>query len=299
MSLKISEDQIKNWVKSNKINKLIDALNSVGSDEETAKKISAALIGLGKPVVDPFLKACGSKKSIGIRIRNRYEILAEIYKASQDDDIFKKLLKALKPTSTCWVEGAAAEEPLLAGMVDQLRRFKISIPDEHVTALGRIKSEKAIPQLMKVLVTPDNDKDHIEEKVIEALVSIGGPSIAPLWEGMKDPRPSYREACLGALKELKSKMTKAQLVDFERIYNSNKIDIRRGGFNEPYCSANCYKRAAEQILAITAAKPPAQCRYCGRSFGKLEYADNTFGFIPYENKIFSCAVHAQKKLQTI
>jgi HEAT repeat protein len=197
------------------------------------------------------------------------------------------------------------------------------------TSLGQLGDSRAIKPLIVAL----RHKDRIMRWVVaEVLGALGGTEVVkPLVAALGDEDNVVREAATKALKQLGVDfLVDALSADIQdvRVAAAEALDklgwqpedteaesayrvakelkelahtVRyRGGLGEPYCSEECYARAAQYpLLQIETG---GVCGICGNAVFTSVRSGKNYGVVPYEGGILvvcqNCALRARERFRT-
>ncbi|MFQ6125450.1 MAG: HEAT repeat domain-containing protein [Candidatus Heimdallarchaeota archaeon] len=145
-----------------------------GANQKSGQRRAAArLLGtLGDPAVAPLL-----------------QVLQE---AGPDPTARKYAIEALGQ-----LRDARAVEPLIQALLTAESR---GVRETAVRALGQLGDPRAVGPILKAmgeeedgLIIYDTEFHIHNELVVDALVQIGAPAVAPLTQALRDPNPDVRE----------------------------------------------------------------------------------------------------------
>lgn len=77
--------------------------------------------------------------------------------------------------------------------------------------------------------------------------------------------------------------------------NESKLEVRRGGFGEPYCSMKCYQQAGEEISARTFRGGIGQCAVCQRSVSRGLTQPRQCVFFPFRGQLLHICTACELK----
>ena len=214
---------------------------------------------------------------------------------AQHDD--KRVVPVLvEAVSETWVErhkckkalvnlGAVAVQPLISILHDENHRergFAASVLGDICSQLDDVLLRN---QAVDALIDALQDQ-NARVGAVAALKKIGDERAVPAILAIADdPNPYFRREIADVLHQLGWKPAQV---------------MKRGGFGEPYCSEECYKRAAEYpLLQIEAG---AVCGICGSPISASEYGSRNYGVVPYEGGVLvvcqNCTGRAREHFRT-
>lgn len=108
-----------------------------------------------------------------------------------------------------------------------------------------------------------------------------------------------------AIKETASQPLKGgiKMRIFDKLLGNKRKEIKRGGFEEPYCSDKCYNKAGKEIADRILMGTSGVCAFCQSPvYASMENAGEC-AFFPYRKQLFfickTCFPKGKEHVKTI